>query len=220
MLKYRAEIDGLRAIAVLSVIFFHAGFSLFKGGFVGVDVFFVISGYLITSIILNEVENNSFSIFNFYERRIRRILPSLFFIMLTCIPFAWLILEPKDLDSFFKSLKAIPTFTSNVFFWKDVDYFETASELKPLIHTWSLAVEEQYYVVFPILFLIIRKVRKRTNERTKYNSYSACLSFGIKFFLCTGFICKKPIKKLLPTAITILGDFSGRIYRLSPSLCF
>lgn len=127
MLKYRPEIDGLRAIAVLSVIFFHAGFHLFKGGYVGVDVFFVISGFLITSIILNEVENKSFSILSFYERRARRILPALFFIMLICIPLAWQILEAKDLESFFKSLNAIPTFTANIFFWKDVDYFATAS---------------------------------------------------------------------------------------------
>ena len=135
MLKYRPEIDGLRALAVLSVIFYHAGFNLFKGGYVGVDVFFVVSGFLITSIILNEVENKCFSILDFYERRARRILPALFSVMLVCTPMAWLVLEAKDLQSFFKSLYAIPTFTANIFFWKDLDYFATASELKPFIHT-------------------------------------------------------------------------------------
>jgi len=159
MLKYRPEIDGLRAIAVLSVVFYHAGFNLFKGGYVGVDVFFVISGFLITSIILKEVEHKIFSILSFYERRARRILPALFFVMLICIPLAWLILEAKDLERFFKSLSAIPTLSANIFFWKDVVYFATASELKPLIHTWSLAVEEQYYVISPVLFLPLGRMK-------------------------------------------------------------
>ena len=159
MLKYRAEIDGLRAIAVLSVIFYHAGFSFFQGGYVGVDVFFVISGFLITSIMLNELDCNSFSILHFYEKRARRILPALFFVLFVSVPFAWLILEATDLESFFKSLNAIPLFMANHFFWKDVDYFAVASELKPLIHTWSLAVEEQYYLLFPILFLLLGRKR-------------------------------------------------------------
>ncbi len=153
-MEYRREIDGLRAIAVSTVILFHAGFETFKGGFVGVDVFFVISGYLITTIILSELDQDRFSIISFYERRARRILPALFFVMLTCIPFAWVLLPPSELKSFFKSLVAVPLFVSNIFFWKDVGYFETAAELKPLLHTWSLAVEEQYYVFFPILLLL------------------------------------------------------------------
>lgn len=167
MLKYRAEIDGLRAIAILSVMFYHAGFNLFKGGYIGVDVFFVISGFLTTSIILKEVDNKSFSILNFYERRARRILPALFFVLFISVPIAWLTLEATDLKSFFQSLNSIPLFTANHFFWKDVDYFAVASELKPLIHTWSLAVEEQYYIILPILFLILgkeRKGKKRTKE--------------------------------------------------------
>jgi peptidoglycan/LPS O-acetylase OafA/YrhL len=154
LMEYRREIDGLRAIAVSTVILFHAGFETFKGGFVGVDVFFVISGYLITTIILSELDQDRFSIISFYERRARRILPALFFVMLTCIPFAWVLLPPSELKSFFKSLVAVPLFVSNIFFWKDVGYFETAAELKPLLHTWSLAVEEQYYVFFPILLLL------------------------------------------------------------------
>ena len=150
MMKYRAEIDGLRALAVLPVIFFHAGFSLFSGGFVGVDIFFVISGYLITTIILTEILNDKFSLTNFYERRARRILPALFFVMLCCLPFAWFILAPSDLINFGQSLVAVATFSSNFFFWMDSGYFSTNAELKPLLHTWSLAVEEQYYIIFPI----------------------------------------------------------------------
>ena len=114
-MKYRAEIDGLRALAVLPVILFHAGFQLFSGGFVGVDVFFVISGYLITTIIISEMAEGKFSIINFYERRARRILPALFFVMLACLPFAWLWLTPSDLKDFGQSLIAVSTFSSSSF---------------------------------------------------------------------------------------------------------
>lgn len=152
-MKYRPEIDGLRALAVFPVILFHAGFGLFSGGFVGVDVFFVISGYLITTIIINDIENKRFSIVNFYERRARRILPALFFVMLVCIPFAWIWMLPSQMKEFSQSLVAVSFFASNILFWTESGYFDAASEEKPLLHTWSLAVEEQYYVLFPI-FLI------------------------------------------------------------------
>ncbi len=154
-MKYRAEIDGLRALAVLPVILFHAGFEWFSGGFVGVDVFFVISGYLITTIIISEMAEGKFSIVNFYERRARRILPALFFVMAACLPFAWLWLEPNDLKGFGKSLIAVSTFSSNILFWRESGYFDAAAELKPLLHTWSLAVEEQYYILFPIFLMCI-----------------------------------------------------------------
>ncbi len=160
-MEYRKEIDGLRALAVLPVILFHAGFETFSGGFVGVDVFFVISGYLITSIILIELELGDFSIVNFYDRRLRRIMPGLFAVILTCIPFAWILLSPADLISFAKSLVAVPLFVSNIYFWSDGGYFETAAELKPLLHTWSLAVEEQYYLIFPIFLMMLCKLRRR-----------------------------------------------------------
>ncbi|MDA8699931.1 acyltransferase [Amylibacter sp.] len=153
-MNYRKEIDGLRAIAVIPVILFHAGFELFSGGFVGVDVFFVISGYLITTILIEDLENKRFSLINFYERRARRILPALFFIMLVCIPFAWIWMLPNQMKDFSQSLIAVSLFGSNVFFWRKSGYFDAANEERPLIHTWSLAVEEQYYVVFPI-FLIL-----------------------------------------------------------------
>lgn len=153
-MKYRAEIDGLRALAVLPVILFHAGFEWFSGGFVGVDVFFVISGYLITTIIISEMAEDKFSIVNFYERRARRILPALFFVMAICIPFAWMWLTPLHLKDFGQSLVAVSTFSSNILFWQESGYFDTVAELKPLLHTWSLAVEEQYYILFPVFLML------------------------------------------------------------------
>lgn len=160
-MKYRPEIDGLRALAVVPVILFHAGFQGFSGGFVGVDIFFVISGYLITSIIIKELDRGSFSLVEFYERRARRILPALFFVLSACLPFAWLWLRQADLLEFGQSLVAVATFASNIFFWINSDYFATVSELKPLLHTWSLAVEEQYYIAFPLFMMALWLTAKR-----------------------------------------------------------
>ena len=160
-MKYRPEIDGLRALAVIPVILFHAGSSLFSGGFVGVDIFFVISGYLITTIIIDELDRGTFSIVNFYERRARRILPALFLVMLACIPFAWFWLLPGEMKDFSRSIISVSFFVSNVFFWRDAGYFGAASELKPLLHTWSLAVEEQFYIIFPLFLLGAWRFGKR-----------------------------------------------------------
>ena len=160
-MKYRPEIDGLRSLAVIPVIFFHAGFDVFSGGYVGVDVFFVISGYLITTIILAEKERGTFSLVNFYERRARRILPALFLVMLVTLPFAWLWLTPSEMKDFSRSLVAVSTFTSNILFWLESGYWGAANELKPLLHTWSLAVEEQYYVLFPLFLMMMWRFRKR-----------------------------------------------------------
>lgn len=162
-MNYRKDIDGLRALAVLPVIFFHAGFSYFHGGFVGVDVFFVISGFLISSIILKEIEKNEFSIINFYERRFRRILPALFLVMITSIPLSWVILPPAEFLAFGQSLVAVSLFFSNFLFWfESGGYFDTQVELKPLLHTWSLAIEEQYYIVFPLLISFFWKYGIKT----------------------------------------------------------
>lgn len=154
-MNYRPEIDGLRAVAVLPVILFHAGWSVFSGGYVGVDVFFVISGYLITSIISDEISNGRFSLIMFYERRARRILPALFFMVAGTAIGAWFWLLPLDMIDFGQSLMAVATFSSNILFWMEDGYFATASEYKPLLHTWSLAVEEQYYVLFPIGLMLV-----------------------------------------------------------------
>jgi peptidoglycan/LPS O-acetylase OafA/YrhL len=158
---YRREIDGLRAVSVLSVILYHADLHVFRGGFVGVDIFFVISGYLITSILLSELKTGSFSLVTFYERRARRILPALFVVTFACVPFAWLWLVPVDLESFSRSLIAVSAFVSNILFYQSTEYFERAAEWKPLLHTWSLAVEEQYYLVFPLLLMVAWRLGRR-----------------------------------------------------------
>ena len=159
-MKYRREIDGLRAIAVLPVILFHAGFEVFGGGFVGVDVFFVISGYLITGIILEDLKHGRFTIAGFYERRARRILPALFFVMLCCVPLAWVLMLPSQFEDFSKSLIAVSLFGSNILFGGQDGYFGPTAETQPLLHTWSLAVEEQYYIVFPLLLMALWRYRR------------------------------------------------------------
>ena len=163
-LTYRPEIDGLRAIAVGAVILYHArisilGYQPFKGGFIGVDIFFVISGYLITSIILKElVTTGSFSFKHFYERRIRRILPALLFVMLVSLPFAWMYLLPSSFVDFSKSILYSLGFSSNFYFhYSGQEYGAESGLLKPFLHTWSLSVEEQYYILFPIVLLITFK---------------------------------------------------------------
>lgn len=160
-MTYRREIDGLRGLAVIPVILFHAGFQTFSGGFIGVDVFFVISGYLITSIILAEQQAGTFTLVGFYERRARRILPALFVLMFACVPFAWLWLAPKDMKGFSRSVAAVAGFSSNILFLNESGYFNIYNDLKPLLHTWSLAVEEQYYLLFPIFVLLTWKLSKR-----------------------------------------------------------
>jgi peptidoglycan/LPS O-acetylase OafA/YrhL len=160
-MQYRREVDGLRTLAVVPVILFHAGFNFFSGGFVGVDIFFVISGYLITTILVSEKEYGTFSLINFYERRARRILPALFVVMFFCLPCAWLWLLPQDMERFARSLVAVSTYTSNILFWFESGYFDTSAEFKPLLHTWSLAVEEQYYLFFPIFLTLIWKLGRK-----------------------------------------------------------
>lgn len=157
-MTYRPEIDGLRAVAVLPVILFHAGFKWMSGGYVGVDIFFVISGYLITTIIINELDEGRFSIVGFYERRARRILPALFLVLACSLPIAYLLLLPDQLISFSRSLGSVMTFVSNLYFRGEINYFARASEEEPLLHTWSLAVEEQYYLVFPLLAFLLWKI--------------------------------------------------------------
>ena len=159
--RYRKELDGLRALAILPVILFHAGFKAFSGGFIGVDVFFVISGYLITSAILVDTRAGTFNLARFYERRARRLLPALLFVLTVSIPLAWGSLLPADFKNFSLSLIAVTLFASNFLFWQWSGYFDSASELKPLLHTWSLGVEAQYYLTFPLFFLAVWKFGRR-----------------------------------------------------------
>jgi peptidoglycan/LPS O-acetylase OafA/YrhL len=165
--RYRPDIDGLRAVAIVPVVFYHAGITPFQGGYVGVDVFFVISGYLITSLILSEMARREFTITGFYERRIRRIFPALFVLMGFTIVIGWMILAPEDYKLLGQSVFATTFFASNIFFWRHSGYFDVPASELPLLHTWSLAVEEQFYVFFPVyLLLISRFLRHRRNQIT------------------------------------------------------
>ncbi|WP_161554180.1 acyltransferase family protein [Stenotrophobium rhamnosiphilum] len=156
-MRYRADVDGLRAVAILPVVLFHAGIDAFSGGYVGVDVFFVISGYLITSILLNDLHSGRFSIASFYERRIRRIFPALFGVLLFTIVVASVIFTPAYFKEFGQSVIATTLFSSNILFWTQAGYFDGPAEMKPLLHTWSLAVEEQFYIFLPLLLWGIYK---------------------------------------------------------------
>lgn len=160
-MQYRPEIDGLRSLAILPVILFHAGFGWIPGGFLGVDIFFVISGYLITSILIKENTTQNFSLLSFYERRARRILPALFFVLSISTVAAWFIFSPNALIQYAESLIASVSFVANIYFWLTTNYFNADTTLKPLVHIWSLGIEEQFYFLFPLLFLFLWSKKKR-----------------------------------------------------------
>lgn len=157
---YRPEIDGLRSLAILPVLFFHAEYAWMPGGFLGVDVFFVISGYLISSILIKEANSGALSLALFYERRARRILPALFFVLGVSYVGAWWVLSPHALIDFAKSLIASVSFVANFYFWLTSNYFNADTHLKPLVHIWSLGIEEQFYFIFPLLFLLFWRVKR------------------------------------------------------------
>ena len=152
-MRYRADIDGLRALAVIPVLFYHVGVPGFAGGFVGVDVFFVISGYLICGMIDADIRNGSFSLGNFYKRRILRILPALFVMFLVTSILAYVYCLPVELEEYSRSLASAVGSISNVYFAATAGYFDAPAETKPLLHTWSLGVEEQFYLIAPLLML-------------------------------------------------------------------
>jgi len=160
-LQYRREIDGLRAVAIFPVILFHSGLTSFSGGYVGVDVFFVISGFLITNLIMEEIQQAKFSLTNFYERRARRIFPALSAMLILTTLAAYLLLAPDTLKDYSDSLFFVVIFLSNLFFFVDSGYFSAAADEKPLLHTWSLAVEEQYYLFFPLLVILLWRKPER-----------------------------------------------------------
>ena len=158
-LNYRPDIDGLRAIAVLGVVLFHADLG-FPGGYVGVDIFFVISGFLITSIILKDLRRGTFSFLGFWERRARRILPALTVVLLAIIAAGWFFLLPADYEALGNQILALMVFSSNIRFWRETGYFAETSGEKPLLHTWSLSVEEQFYILLPLLLAFLFRFRK------------------------------------------------------------
>ena len=172
---YRAEIDGLRAFAVLSVVFFHAFPSGFKGGFIGVDVFFVISGFLITSHIFQSLEKGQFSFIDFFSRRIRRIFPALILVMICSLAFGWFVLLSDEFNQLGKHVAGGAAFVSNFIFAGEVGYFSTESEYKPMLHLWSLAVEEQFYIFWPLILWVTWKMRQ--------NLLLICLFFMLSSFL-------------------------------------
>lgn len=159
---YRPDIDGLRALAIIPVLLFHGGFPAFSGGFVGVDVFFVVSGFLITSLVQREIAAGAFSYVAFWERRARRLLPPMFLVIFVSCGIAFAYFLPEDLEAFGESVFATSTFLSNVYFWLVAGYFSTPDAPVPLVHTWSLAIEEQFYFFFPaVLMLLAATARSR-----------------------------------------------------------
>ncbi len=176
--KYRPDIDGLRAIAVLSVVGFHA-FGV-MGGYTGVDIFFVISGYLISTIIFDDLDKNSFSFNEFYQRRIRRLFPSLLLVLITCLIFGWLVLFADEYEQLGKHVAGGATFISNLLLWSESGYFDVVAEKKPLLHLWSLGIEEQFYFFWPIFAYLLWKWR--ANFLSIF-LVIAGLSFGINVWL-------------------------------------
>ena len=160
--KYRSDIDGLRAIAVLAVLFFHLEIPYFGGGFVGVDIFFVISGFLITRLIKGEIDNTgSFDFKRFYVRRIRRLFPALFVTLLSTAIVSAFVFSPSHLERFGGALSSALLSVSNFYFWLESDYFDLSAILKPLLHTWSLSIEEQFYLIWPVSLFFLIKLKKK-----------------------------------------------------------
>lgn len=213
-MKYRPDIDGLRSIAVLSVILFHFGTPGMGGGYIGVDIFFVISGFLITGVIQKDQETGNFSFKNFYIRRVKRILPALYAMTSVTLGVGFIFLFPKEFEEFCKSAIAALFNAANILFWKKNGYFDLGNEYKPLLHTWSLAVEEQFYIGFPLfIFVFYRFARRSLFAAT---AFSAALSFALSVYLQE----KSPSANfyLLPTRAwelacgALLVLYPGRIY--------
>ncbi|MGE8338500.1 acyltransferase family protein [Pseudomonas laurylsulfatiphila] len=217
-LKYMAGVDGLRAIAVLSVVLFHLGVSGFSGGFVGVDVFFVISGFLITRLIVSEVDKTGgFSFSNFYSRRVRRLFPALFVTLLITTVAAFVLFSPQHFQRFGGELVYSIFSASNFFFWNESGYFNTASEFKPLLHTWSLSVEEQFYLVWPVMLVFLAKRKTRT-------PLFLCLSLAFALSLFASFVMSDGHSDVLsawmPKFAALFSDGPGTIFFLAPFRIF
>ncbi|MCX8960351.1 acyltransferase [Erwinia psidii] len=218
-MKYRADVDGLRALAVLPVIAYHMGIGGIPGGFTGVDIFFVISGYLICGIIYSGAVQNTFSYLDFYKRRCLRILPPLFVVLLATLTFGYYHLLPMQFNDLSNSSLAALLFSSNIFFWKTTGYFAGPAELKPLLHTWSLAVEEQFYIVFPVILLfVVRFFRQRAVQ-------VMLLIIGVSLLLSIYAVTRKPTFTfyMLPTrawelalgGLIAVGGLEAKMVKLS-----
>ncbi|NIJ08072.1 peptidoglycan/LPS O-acetylase OafA/YrhL [Sphingomonas vulcanisoli] len=179
--NFRSDIEGLRALAVLPVVLFHAGVPGIGGGYVGVDIFFVISGFLITGIIARQIADGRFSILDFYERRVRRIMPALFVVMAFVLAGTWILYLPSSYRQVPRSIVATLFFSSNILFWAEAGYFAAAALVKPMLHTWSLAVEEQFYLFFPLLLVLIKPLGPRA--RTATIAGIAIVSFALSVWL-------------------------------------
>ena len=189
-MHYRADIDGLRAVAVASVVLYHAEFHWLPGGFTGVDVFFVISGYLITRLIAEDVAKDRFALAQFYERRARRILPALFVMLAAASLAAWQWLAPADLMRFGESLAATTVFGSNIYFWRETGYFQAPADAAPLLHTWSLAVEEQFYLLFPLVLMWLLPRSRRWLAIAVWSALAVSLAaaeWGVRTFPTAAF---------------------------------
>ena len=178
--KYRPDIDGLRAVAILSVVIFHAFPENMPGGFIGVDIFFVISGFLISTIIFSSLERDRFSLFEFYVRRIRRIFPALILVLVACLALGLFVLFPSEYKQLGKHTAAGAGFIQNIILWREGGYFESAAETKPLLHLWSLAIEEQFYILWPLLLAF---VWKRHWSFLKITAIIAAASFAVNIYL-------------------------------------
>lgn len=196
MFKYRSDVDGLRAVAVIIVVLYHAGVG-FNGGYVGVDVFFVISGFLITGLILKRLETDTFTLRDFWSRRIRRIVPAAAVMTATTLFAGYLLLLPNDFKELGESAIAQQLFLSNFYFWRTGGYFATAAEFKPLLHTWSLAVEEQFYIFYPVAIIALQKMNRKSIPWALL--FVTLLSFGLSVWG----VANKPSAAffLLPTRI-------------------
>lgn len=240
-LRHRPDIDGLRAVAVLPVLLFHGGVPGFAGGFVGVDVFFVISGYLISSIILEDLYAGRFSLLMFYERRVRRIIPALFAMLLVAMALGTLLLLPEDLMNLGQSAAAAALSLSNLLFWHETGYFDTAAEYKPLLHTWSLGVEEQFYILFPLILSLLFRGSRRValamlglaallslalaelgpRAAAFYLAPSRAWELLLGAFLALG-VVPAPARKGMRDALSLagLGLIAWSVVRLSPDTWF
>lgn len=208
-LAHRGDIDGLRALAILPILFLHCGLPGLRGGFVGVDVFFVISGYLITAIIGREMAEGHFTLMGFYRRRIVRILPALAVMMVVMLGVALLTMWPVRLRDLGQSVTATSAFASNIYFYFTADYFAQASDAKPLVHTWSLAVEEQFYLIYPLLLSLL--VRRPMGEARRWVIGASVLSllggwaWGLADSTGAFFLLPSRIWELMAGALVALG---------------